>query len=1006
MASKWRCGLTLLAGSLAILSTGCSLLFPWLEPDASFVERESGTLDVTPTSGATLGLTDGASLVVPAGTFSDSGRVLFVSADLTGKIARFIAEDPDLDVLSPFYLARIASLNSRLGNLEIHIPVSPAVLARYGAIFVLEIWSNGAAFLRVPSEVDVSNGLVKLATTGVSITSKAIDEFRNAIHTGPDFGPFEVPLDCGFAIVGLENLAQPPLRSHEVVKGLPDCRTIVSRDYVWNQCSSDWINVMYQWPGLQEQVRELISIVWDCLDRYEDLGITRRKDILGQESLYIWVMETEEPRFDPSLNQIFLPPWALDRADIVAHELLHWIHFNNADPIGRLWGLGFGDTAFVEAVAEWASERILMPDVDTPLSGAGEHLQWSPFIIDDIPCPQKECEWFGLGPCEVTECQRAKYSQAFLLFSYSRRHGPQAIVDAINRGDPRPYGEFWTEEEWAAALEWLLSAPRQGGYFEVVLEDLPDEAGPDRKTAGAVQYYLPSWTNKKQHFLSTRPGDTLDLGPLTGFLSRFVIGAHSRASLQLKIARAASLDQRVRVVVVAKAWDASLHLIWERRYELRTSSESVEFTFHPGERGHFHVLLWRGGSDVLGNRDRREFVDIHKKIEVQVSWDALPPSRVTGAVSPNPVTIGPGGYHPVTYTFREGSGCKVDLPERTGQFLTPLGEALTAESGRMAQSITVPAGGETAWVDNIYLPPGIDAEARRRGLDRVVLRARFYGQDCGGRSISVTVDLTIVLQTQQDCPDLAMQRIWTEPESFAPGQRITLWLEAKNIGTSNAGSFRISLLLDGREIDAASVNGLAVGKVLRGYKDDFIWPVDSGCHTIAAVLDSTNAVSECREDNNILAKQLCPSVPPQLPDLVVKSITLRMKSPPPPWTTFDVVVVVENVGGAPAQGPFEVALTQMECPVTGDSWSLGSQTIPRLGAGETYQWTWCCIGMPDPPMADWCAILIGTVDPDNVVRESNEANNSLDKRFGFGESSGLPSKPTSSALRMLLDVER
>ncbi len=218
---------------------------------------------------------------------------------------------------------------------------------------------------------------------------------------------------------------------------------------------------------------------------------------------------------------------------------------------------------------------------------------------------------------------------------------------------------------------------------------------------------------------------------------------------------------------------------------------------------------------------------------------AVEPNLVV-SVTPNPVPIEPGGYHLVTYTFRETNGCEVKLPKRTGQFLTPSGEPLTEEFGPMSQDITVPAKGSTTWIDNIYLPPEVASEAQKRGLDRVIHRARFYGKDCAGKDVKVTVDLEIVIK-QPACPDLAMEDLWVVPTSFTPGQEVTVYFKGANIGTGNAGAFRVGLLLDGRLVGSAVVEGMDAGKELTGYAN-LSWP-DSNCHTIKVVLDMDNKVS-------------------------------------------------------------------------------------------------------------------------------------------------------------------
>jgi hypothetical protein len=985
-----------------------------------------------------------------------------------GQLSRSIAENSNFDLLSPFYLLKIDSLTSRLGEVEVSIPVPEDVLARYSQILILEAWSFGTAFLLDPTAVDVSNGEILFRTSSVSITSNAIDEFYKTVPAGPDFGPPETPVEVGFAVVGCTVPLQQSLRTLATVERLS------------YEVQMEWITV--KGDCSEEDAWYVIRSIARWLQGYKRLGITWPK---GQ-TLTVLVHKLDKPgQFNYLTNNIDLDPESTRDDLTIGHELLHWIHFNNyfknGDPLRRLWAYVFGATAFVEGVASWAPDYALDEQKSwRPSWDCLSYLQWSPYIIDDGPCPQKECGWLSLN-CRYSTCQFAKYAQEFLLFSYARRHGPQAIVEAINRGETQPYDKFWTEDEWEAAMQWIL---------EILVQQQTDWGYAER--SDVVRLAFPTWKNGTGELLRTRPSDRLELGPLTAYLAVVHIGSRDWVRY-VEVARTPALDTRIRVAVIGKGLKAESQKWYTKGlYKLSDASEAAQFTFAAQERGKIFVLLWRSGSDALNNQASREFVDIYKSLILEIRSEEPVHATLTVEVTPQPVTIRPGGLHAVTYTFRESSGCQVELPERTGQFYTPSGEALTVESGRMTQSITVPARGETSWVDNIYLPPEVASQAKARGLSEVVLRARFYGHDCSNNQVSVSADLRIridagcpdlvvqeiwiepaqfsanqevtvwfraknignadaggfrivvsldgrvidagdvhglsagkelrgwvtpviwpdsnchtvgitldsmgaiaecseenntlsrVFCPAQGCPDLAMEDIWIEPAQFSPGQQLTLWLSARNTGTAPAGPFRIAIRFDGMEIDSATVQGLGAGKAIRGEKDDLLWPSDSNCHTIEVILDPENVVSECKENNNRLSKRFCPSAPPQKPDLVVEKIELEVQSEPPPWTTFNVIVAIRNVGGGAAQGPFKVALYRFEQPVTGDWKFLGETTVSQLAPGESQRWTWCCIGMPDPPPIDWWERLLAIVDPTNNVQETNENNNTLERCFGSG----------------------
>ncbi|MEN3009672.1 MAG: PKD domain-containing protein, partial [Candidatus Bipolaricaulaceae bacterium] len=122
---------------------------------------------------------------------------------------------------------------------------------------------------------------------------------------------------------------------------------------------------------------------------------------------------------------------------------------------------------------------------------------------------------------------------------------------------------------------------------------------------------------------------------------------------------------------------------------------------------------------------------------------------------------------------------------------------------------------------------------------------------------TATAQVTITV-TAPACPDLTPLELWVEPTQFVVGQRIKVWAKIKNIGNGNSGAFRVALLLDGRELDSGTLNGLAAGQEVTVYSDVLVWP-DNNCHTLAMTVDLNNAVSECNEGNNHISKSFCPS---------------------------------------------------------------------------------------------------------------------------------------------------
>ena len=129
-----------------------------------------------------------------------------------------------------------------------------------------------------------------------------------------------------------------------------------------------------------------------------------------------------------------------------------------------------------------------------------------------------------------------------------------------------------------------------------------------------------------------------------------------------------------------------------------------------------------------------------------------------------------------------------------------------------------------------------------------------------------------------------------------------------------------------------------------------------GQHTIKAVADSNNQVAESDETNNEKTLNLSTIVP----DLLIQNITWS-PTEASAGDTVTFTVKTKNQGSDKAINP-RVAFYI-------DGSSIGAQDIPQINAGalvtNTFTWT-ATTGSHD---------IKATVDPDNVIIESNEANN-------------------------------
>lgn len=147
------------------------------------------------------------------------------------------------------------------------------------------------------------------------------------------------------------------------------------------------------------------------------------------------------------------------------------------------------------------------------------------------------------------------------------------------------------------------------------------------------------------------------------------------------------------------------------------------------------------------------------------SRNPLPQAQVTGSTDPVTLNMLASEYSPVTYSFFESAGVDVQITTRTAYFRIPDGTTLGSQIGPYSNDIFIPGNGTATWVDNIYLPPEIIAEAITYRASDVVLSTTFHGQDTGGRSISVSIPLQIHIPTLRSVNVLDANNVWAVGES-------------------------------------------------------------------------------------------------------------------------------------------------------------------------------------------------------------------------------------------------
>ena len=216
------------------------------------------------------------------------------------------------------------------------------------------------------------------------------------------------------------------------------------------------------------------------------------------------------------------------------------------------------------------------------------------------------------------------------------------------------------------------------------------------------------------------------------------------------------------------------------------------------------------------------------------------------------------------------------------------------------------------------------------------------------------LSLTVAVKPKP-LPDLTPTSITVVPYEPSVGENCTVNVTVLNVGTAESPQFEALLKADGLTVQTLTVEKLPVNglAVLR-----FAWtPTTSGNYTLTVIVDPDDAVEELDEANNILSVTVTVKA---LPDLTVEIVNL-----PESFETgreYSIDVLTRNIGEGDA-GAFNVRLEF-------DGHLIGVETVEALPAGSdrTITFTW-------RPEEAGRYVLRATVDPENAVREVNEANN-------------------------------
>lgn len=256
-----------------------------------------------------------------------------------------------------------------------------------------------------------------------------------------------------------------------------------------------------------------------------------------------------------------------------------------------------------------------------------------------------------------------------------------------------------------------------------------------------------------------------------------------------------------------------------------------------------------------------------------------------------------------------------------------------------------------------------------------------YSNPLGESSKSNEVQVTLSNDTK---PDLTLQNFEVTPLVSAPGGSLKMTCTLLNIGGAQAPSNLVQLYLskdlniDSNDILLAygTIDPLNAGDNISISGADISLPATLGSGNWYALImaDADNQIDETNETNNTAFVSIV--IQGETPDLQLIGISFYPLVIVP-GTNFRVTITISN-GGNTTASPVKVSLFLSKDETLDDSdLKLFDESTRLLGAKGTIQLSSGFTLQPNFTPGQY--FLIGKVDPDGVVAESDESNNQFVK---------------------------
>lgn len=315
----------------------------------------------------------------------------------------------------------------------------------------------------------------------------------------------------------------------------------------------------------------------------------------------------------------------------------------------------------------------------------------------------------------------------------------------------------------------------------------------------------------------------------------------------------------------------------------------------------------------------------------------------------------------------------------------PLGNATVAELDA-GESVTVTA--PAAWLAATEGNHSILVEADPPHADDDEDYVPGQVQELDEDNNTLIRAFEVVAQAAPPMPDLEVLEVQA-PVDLIEGQPANVTARVKNVGSSEAGPFRVDFAVDADAVGVQDVPGLAPGASVVVASPPWT-SSGAGLRRARAIADAAAQVQESNEDNNEGGRRFL--VRPAGPDLVAVQLTA---TPANPRLGEDVTLgtLLQNQGTRDA-GPFQVEFRA-------DDAVVANVTAPGLAAGASLELEargWA-------PAHEGARTLEVRVDAAGSVSEADELNNARFQLVQVGEPRAVVDQPDLLILRLHVTPE-